>query len=194
MPTNYANGKVYVVRNEDNDKVYVGSTTQTLSKRMAEHRRGINKTDRQHFKIYIAMKDIGVDKFYIELIENFPCDTKEQLTQREGHWIRHHDSFKNGYNGRVEGRNTQEWYAENREKLNEKKHEYNENNKERMNEKRRDWDANNKEKMTEYFKEYNANRKEQQAEYNKQYREANKEQLKQKAQAYYQNKKLSVSS
>ena len=194
MPTNYANGKVYVVRNEDNDKVYVGSTTQTLSKRMAEHRRGMNKADRQHFKIYVAMKDISVDKFYIELIENFPCDTKEQLTQREGHWIRQHDSFKNGYNGRVEGRNIQEWIEENKEELKDKKKAYREENKEHIQEKKTEWKENNKEKVAEYFKEYNANRKEQQAEYNKQYREANKEQLKQKAQAYYQNKKLSVSS
>ena len=34
----YKNGKIYCIRNNINDDIYVGSTTQPLSKRMAWHR------------------------------------------------------------------------------------------------------------------------------------------------------------
>ena len=34
------------------------------------------------------MRELGVENFYIELIENFPCDTVEELRAREGHYIR----------------------------------------------------------------------------------------------------------
>ena len=69
----YKNGKIYCVRNTVDDDVYVGSTTQPLSKRMACHRRGMKgyKKDRM---FYSKMNELGVDKFYIELIEECPCE------------------------------------------------------------------------------------------------------------------------
>jgi predicted GIY-YIG superfamily endonuclease len=40
----YKNGKIYCIRNKINDDVYIGSTTQPLSQRMAKHRSEINST------------------------------------------------------------------------------------------------------------------------------------------------------
>ena len=37
MP-DYSKGKIYLVRSYKTDEVYVGSTTQTLSRRMSRHR------------------------------------------------------------------------------------------------------------------------------------------------------------
>jgi hypothetical protein len=34
------------------------------------------------------MRDTGVEHFYIELIEEYPCDNKDQLQAREGLRIR----------------------------------------------------------------------------------------------------------
>jgi group I intron endonuclease len=78
-PKDYANSKVYVIRNTVNDKVYVGSTTQPLSKRMAQHRSNMNATKNYNIKIYQKMREVGVDKFYIELLELCPCNTQEEL-------------------------------------------------------------------------------------------------------------------
>jgi len=36
----------------------------------------------------MQMRDIGVEKFYIELIELFPCNSKEELVAREQYYIR----------------------------------------------------------------------------------------------------------
>ena len=83
----YKNGTIYKIINSITDDVYVGSTTQPLSKRIALHRNNIKgyKKDRA---LYSKMNELGVDNFYIELIEECPCDNKEQLRAKEGHFIR----------------------------------------------------------------------------------------------------------
>ena len=34
------------------------------------------------------MRELDKNSFYIELLENYPCTTKEELRAREGHYIR----------------------------------------------------------------------------------------------------------
>ena len=79
----YTNGKIYVIRNEINMRIYVGATTQSLAKRMSWHRNACRNTKtKAGLKLYVAMREIGIERFHIELLENCPCDTKEQLTAR----------------------------------------------------------------------------------------------------------------
>jgi group I intron endonuclease len=103
MP-DYSKGQIYVIRNTVNDFVYVGSTTQAISQRWAEHMRGVRAKRLKHLKIYRAIEELGVDNFYAEFVEVWPCENKGQLYAREGHYIRKLDSVKNGYNDRVAGR------------------------------------------------------------------------------------------
>lgn len=161
----YTKSKIYIIRNTENDKVYIGSTTQPLSKRMAEHRWKIRNKKCGNYPLYVAFKDMGVDKFYIELLEEYPCSNVEQLLAREGHFIRKHNSYENGYNQVVAGRTVQEYRHENREVMNEKLREYRRNNldherergreyyhehKEERNRKTKEWRQRNKEKYNEY--------------------------------------------
>ena len=81
----YQDGKIYKILNSESDDVYVGSTTQKLSKRMTNHRTQA-KNGKNHL-LYQQMREIGDDKFYIELVENYPCESLEQLNKREGEWI-----------------------------------------------------------------------------------------------------------
>ena len=86
----YNNGKIYTIRCTDNNNlIYVGSTTQPLYKRWYEHKQIYNKEGKQYNKLlYIKMRELGVDKFYIELYENFKCENIEQLHKKEGEIIR----------------------------------------------------------------------------------------------------------
>lgn len=188
MP-DYKNGKVYVIRNTENDSVYVGSTTQPLSRRMAGHRGDV---DRRITKLYNMMNEIGIDKFYIELIENYPCNNKEELFVREGYFIREYDSFKNGYNGRIEGRSTKEYREDNKEKRKENWKTYYENNKEKIKEYNKEYCENNKDKIKEKKKEYRENNKDKIKEYKKEYREDNKEKIKEYSKEYRENNKEKI--
>ena len=55
---------------------------------MAKHRNYIADKSHCHRPLYVKMKLFGLDKFYIELIEECPCESKEQLRKREGHYIK----------------------------------------------------------------------------------------------------------
>ena len=64
------------------------------------------------------MNEIGVEKFYIELLDYFPCNTREELYQREGECIRSHNSE---LNSKIQGRTNKEYREDNREELLTKK-------------------------------------------------------------------------
>ena len=83
MP-NYANSKVYKIINSVDGKIYIGSTTVSLSRRLTKHKATAKATPsfaHRHFNT------IGWDKVRIVLIENVTCFNKEQLIQREQHYI-----------------------------------------------------------------------------------------------------------
>ena len=81
MP-DYNNSKIYTIRcKTDNNLIYVGSTTQPLSKRMVEHSSKHNKENSENYTkpLYIKMRELGIENFYIELYEDYPCERKEHL-------------------------------------------------------------------------------------------------------------------
>ena len=82
----YSLGKIYKILNTETDDVYVGSTCMELSERFNYHLMTSQKKEWR--KLYALMKLIGHGLFYIELIEVYPCETKTQLREREGHYIR----------------------------------------------------------------------------------------------------------
>ena len=92
---------------------YVGSTCQPLNKRKWEH---IGK-----YKLFLDGKHdyttsfdiIKLGEYYIELLEEFPCENREQLLKREGELIR---SMPNCCNKIISGRNIKEWRKDNKNK------------------------------------------------------------------------------
>jgi len=83
------NAKIYKIINDVNDKIYIGSSTyQYLCNRMNIHRMSCKDTSgRRNSKLYIHMREIGIEHFKIELIEKYECKTKEELKEREQYWI-----------------------------------------------------------------------------------------------------------
>ena len=85
---NYQNGKIYCIRNSIDSDIYVGHTTQSLSKRMEKHRSIIFGYIRGKCLFYKKMREFGTEHFYIELLQKCPCNDIEELRQCEGEWIR----------------------------------------------------------------------------------------------------------
>ena len=134
----YSKGKIYAIKNYDNNKIYIGSTTWDLGKRFNEHvkRRNdpkfIDKPD--NWLLYQAMHDLGKDIFYFEEVESFPCENASQLRAREGYWIRHFQSWipEYGYNKKLENRSRKEYYEDRREFTIEQSKKYTEQNREKV--------------------------------------------------------------
>jgi hypothetical protein len=77
MP-NYAEGKIYAIKSPETDKVYIGSTTQSLNKRFIGHKHDAVKDSSCKSKEIFQYKNP-----YIELIENYSCKTIEELHAKE---------------------------------------------------------------------------------------------------------------
>ena len=195
MPIDYSKSKIYCIRNWiDNDNiVYVGSTTRPISERMAGHRKTIK--EKPDIKIYALMASVGVEHFHVELLCNFPCTNREELLAEEGRHIRLHNTVENGANTNVAGRSQKVHYEENRARILEEKKQYQRDNAETLRQKDREWYAANKEKAAaqnkayrlrhaEQLKAYEAARTAESSAKNKAYRLRNAERLKVYAAAH----------
>jgi group I intron endonuclease len=72
--------------------LYIGQTTLSVEARWAQHQIR-HKSNNE--VIYRAMRKHGINRFYIEEIEE--CENV-LLNEREIYWIAYYDSYKNGYN------------------------------------------------------------------------------------------------
>jgi hypothetical protein len=188
----YQNGKIYIIKNYVNDLVYIGSTKQTLEKRFNKHKAEINTKKGQTIKLYQAMRELGKQNFYIEEIKKYPCETKQQLIAREGHFIRLFDSFNNGYNKRVAGRDMKQWTEDNKDKKKEMDKKYAEQNKEKIAENNKLWREKNIDLLKEKRKEYVKQHKEDIQEYQNNYRINNLEKKKENDKIYAQQNKEKI--
>ena len=123
----YENGKIYCIRNYKNHEIYVGSTTQALSKRMEKHRSDAKRGVKGKCKLYQTMNELGIEHFYIELIEHHKCNSKEELFKKEGEWIRKIGTL----NGQIQGRTLEQYRKDTVEQKREYDKEYHNNNKEK---------------------------------------------------------------
>ena len=178
MP-DYQQGKIYKIFNTITNDIYIGSTTQTLCNRMKNHRNDASSKAHSHYKLYQFFHQYGVANFYIELLEKYPCSSKEELFAREGHFIRQE---KPSLNTRIAGRNDKEYYQDNKEHILKQVQEYVNKNRDIVNQKKREYHERMKdnEGYKQTKKEYAEKNKERIAEYQKQYRADNMEYLKQK--------------
>lgn len=152
MP-DYQKGKIYKLYSPSKNLVYYGSTTKSLSQRLANHTYEYRtKTDR----LCQGHLVLECDDYKIELVEDFPCNNKQQLERREGEYIKNNECV----NKYVAGRTKKEWNLDNKEKITEQKKEYNKVNKEQIAVIHKQYRENNRAKYNEYMKKYRLNNKE----------------------------------
>jgi len=177
MVVNYQNGKIYSIRTHQTDIVYIGSTTQELSMRMAGHRRNYRSHLRGKGDGSSSIEILKYEDSYIELIQKFPCVDKSELHRKEGEIIRLTD---NAVNKRVAGRNIKEYRFDNKEVIAAGMKKYQEANKEVISEKKKEYYKSNKEVINEKKKEYYKSNKEVINEKKKEYYKANRDKINEK--------------
>jgi hypothetical protein len=178
MP-NFQNGKIYSIRSHQTDKIYIGSTTQSLAVRFGGHKR-MNCTSREI---------LVFDDAYIELIENYPCADKNELHRREGEIIRTIECV----NKRIAGRTLAEYYEDNKEDIKQYNKQYQQDNKEEKKQYNKQYYEDNKEDNKEtrkqYSKQYYEEHTEEAKQYSKQYQQAHKESIAAQKKQYWHTHK-----
>jgi len=130
MP-DYSNGKIYKITSPNCEEVYVGSTTQSLDRRLTSH-----KSDCK-IKNCTSKKVIDYGDAAIELIEEFICETRTELERREGEIQK---STLNCCNKIIAGRTNKEWREANNYTIIQQRVEYQKINKDKI-----------KKRMAEYY-------------------------------------------
>lgn len=84
---------VYLIKNCINEKVYVG-VTDNPKQRFRDHKCNA-LTRNKKSKLYEAIRNIGWENFYLEIIEEIHGCNYEEI---ETEYIKKYDSVENGYN------------------------------------------------------------------------------------------------
>ena len=107
--------KVYKVVSPNTDKVYIGTTTQDLVIRFSKHKGQYRYYLKNKETVYMCgcFKVLEAGDARIEFIEDYPCDTLEELRIREGHWIKQQE---NCVNVQIAGRTAKEYTDDNKER------------------------------------------------------------------------------
>jgi hypothetical protein len=155
MP-DYQLSKIYQIVCLTTDERYVGSTTlKTLAERLGHHRRQYRQV--KNGKVQSICSSYSIlerENYQIELIEAFPCNSKDELNAREGYYIRNTKCV----NKNIAGRTRQEYYEDNKEAFAKKAKAYYEANKETISKQEKEYREKNKklrsEKYAIYMKEY----------------------------------------
>ena len=159
----YQRGKIYkIISNQTND-VYYGSTIAPyLTNRLSAHRKDYKRwLNGDH---YMASFDImKFEDAKIILVENFPCNTKDELHSREQYYIDTNDCVnkQKAYCGLNKKEYDKQYRQEHKDKKNEYQRHYYENNKEKFVKIRNQYYERNKEKLLEQQKQYYEENKEE---------------------------------
>jgi flagellar biosynthesis component FlhA len=120
----YHQAKIYKITDINYTKMYIGSTTQPLCKRFADHKKTYIRNQYKSSSS-IIFQEFGIENVKIELIAEVKCENKDQLLQIEGKHIRENKCVNKNVAGR-----TQKEYDQLPERK-QKRKEYREKNKEK---------------------------------------------------------------
>ena len=172
MP-DYSNGKIYKLWCPDNELIYIGSTIQPLHVRLGGHKRNAKAKNSCSSKLLFQASN----EVKIELIEEYPCNNKMELTKKEGEHIR----LNKCVNRVIPGRTPKEYYQD----YKEERKEYFKKNEEKIKEYKKEWYQKIKEDKKEWYQKNNEKLKLKQ----KKYREANRDLINERQNQRRENNK-----
>ena len=151
----YNNSKIYKIQCRSSNKIYIGSTCQSLAQRLSEHVNNYKHYQKNDKSKYISSYEILNFKDYeIVLLENCNFNNKQQLHEKEGYYIQLNKEIV--INNRIAGR---------------KQEQYNKDNYDLRLRTHRQYNIEHK----EHIKKYNIEHKEHKKEYDNKYRRLKKQ-------------------
>jgi len=170
MP-DYSKAKLYAIRSNKTEDIYIGSSCVRLSQRLHRHRSSYKRYKAGTYAYMTSYEIIKHPDNYIELLRAVPCSSREELHKLEGEEIRRTAQCVNKY---IAGRTVKEYYEDHKEHILTKTKQYYEENKEKValckkknyeskkeyyTQYKRGWHQKNKEKMNEKTKKYQEEKK-----------------------------------
>jgi len=134
----YKNSKIYRIVCNETGLCYVGSTTSTLTKRLSRHKSNYKLFLNGTYSNLASFPIIEKGNYDIVLIEEYPCENKQQLHARERYYIETMECINKRIPNRPKQEYMKEFYTNNRDKILEQQQNKREENREEYNRKKRE--------------------------------------------------------
>jgi hypothetical protein len=196
---------------------YYGHTTNKTKRKQGHKDECYNENRKGHnLPVYQFIRaNGGFNNWSMIVVEEYPCENKNQAELRERYWIEtqqatlnkniptrtsqeynqeHKEEHKQYYQEHKEERTQylKQYYQEHKEELVEKQKQYNREHKEEISERSKQYYEENIEEIKEYKKRYRDEHKEELKEKHKQYRDEHKEELKERRKQYYEENREEI--
>ncbi len=113
MENKYVNGKIYKLVDNTTGDIYIGSTIKELKERLRVHKAKYQLYLQGKYHKYYSFKIFENNDFKIELLEDYPCNSKKELELKEREYIENNICV----NHNIPTRKIKEYYEENRDKI-----------------------------------------------------------------------------
>ena len=147
MP-DYTKSKIYKIVGEDGSTYYGSTTEKYINNRLAKHR---FTTSTAYTKIMSQME------FTIEIIEEFPCSSKQELEDREAYYIRNYECV----NKNIPNRTPNEYRIDNIDKKIQQMKQYYIDNRDKI----KQYYIDNRDKQLQQMKQYYIDNRDKQLQY-----------------------------
>ena len=114
-------GRIYKITSINTDKIYIGSTTKSLTERLRCHEYNYKAYQNGKMNNVKSFEILEKENYKIQLLEKIEYDAKTELFKREGYYIRKHRDIC--VNKCIAGRTLEQYRIDNRDKLREKQNE-----------------------------------------------------------------------
>ena len=130
----YKNSVIYKLvhsNDQDNENIYVGSTTNFRCRKLVHKNNCCNETAKNYNSyVYQFIRDNeGWNEWLMIAIETYPCENQRELEIRERFHI---ETLKSKLNKRLPTRTREEHYEDNRDMILEKQKIYHEDNRDKI--------------------------------------------------------------
>jgi len=150
----YIQGKIYKLTSSQTDKVYIGSTIKSLDDRFSKHKCHYKRWLKSQMNKITSYDLLQYEDVKIELIKEFPCETRTELEKEEGKLILENYCVNKHVAGRTRKETNKIYRHKNKERINETARIHWNKNKENIKERKKEYVEANKEKIKERQKKY----------------------------------------
>ena len=111
-------GRIYKITSINTDKIYIGSTSKSLTERLERHEYNYKAFQNGKTNNVKSFEILEKENYEIQLLEEIEYDAKTELLEREGYYIKkHRDICVNKY---IAGRTDKQYKKDNAQYINQK--------------------------------------------------------------------------
>jgi len=144
----YQNGLIYKIVDNLSDMVYYGSTYLTLPQRIIYHKSSYSRfLENEKNERCSSFNIIMSDDYQVILVEKYPCNSKKELEDREGYYIKNNPCINTQIPGQSKSEYFKKYQKQNRLIYNQHAKKWADKNRDLIKIKNAEYKLENKEKL-----------------------------------------------